>query len=98
MLLRTFRRGREFPEIRIRVRFPAAKKSGWGRCIVISDHDGRDRDGRDHDHGLADGRRRDPHDPNVPRAFASLLGSGHNVDDSSMPPFKNGGRSQRPHR
>src|SRR6266852_8683360 len=31
------------------------------------------------------GRCRGPHGPNVPRAFASLLGSGHNADDSSMP-------------
>ena len=53
-------------------------------CIAISRH-GRDHDGRDHDHGLADGRRRDPHGPNVPRAFASLLGSGHNADGSSTP-------------
>jgi hypothetical protein len=31
------------------------------------------------------GRCRGPHGPNVPRAFASLLGSGHSADDSSMP-------------
>ena len=62
-------------------------------CIAISrhdghgcrDHDGRDHDGRDHDHGLPGGRCRGPHGPNVPRAFASLRGNGHNADDSNMP-------------
>src|SRR6266852_2846572 len=44
-------------------------------CIAISGH------GR----GLAGGHCRDPHGPNVLRAFASLRGSGHNADDSSMP-------------
>jgi hypothetical protein len=46
---------------------------------------GRRDDGRDHDHGLAGGRYRDPHGPNVPRGFASLRDSGRNADDSSTP-------------
>jgi len=49
--------------------------------------------GRDHDHGLAGGHCRGPHGPNVPRAFASLLGSGHNADDSSMPLHREDGPS-----
>jgi len=57
---------------------------------VISGH-GRDHDGPDLDHGLASGRCRGPHGPNVPRALASLLGSGHNADDSSTPLHTEGG-------
>ena len=51
----------------------------------VSGHGRRDRDGHDHDHALSGGRCRDPRGPNVPHASASLLGSGHSADGSSMP-------------
>src|SRR5258705_5076908 len=53
-------------------------------AIAISRH-GRDHDGRDDGHGLAGGRCRGPHGPNVPRAIPSLRDSGRNADASSTP-------------
>jgi hypothetical protein len=84
---------------RVRSRSSRAKvKSGLVvgliRLLVISGHGhghGRDHGDRDLDDGLARGRRRGPHGPNVPRAFASLPGNDRNADGSSMPLHREGG-------